>query len=162
MGVGRTRTRTVLFYRPDCCGIKTAEVGIRGWSAALDAHVDLAKRDPLFDPEVIAISTAVARMAADGAPAQTVPAPIRAALSSAAPIYRAHVWPAQSRANEEWIASVEPIATRHAAPVIEAIAAAYGTTWPREPILVDVASEAGRLGAYTTDGPHGTAAHTTI
>jgi hypothetical protein len=134
------------------------------WTAALDAYVDLARRDVVFDPELVRINNVLTRLRDDEAVTANggLRADVAAALNRAAPVYRAHAWPRHRRLNEDWIAAVRPVVHAHAAALTRALAQAYRVTWPSPPIIVDVSNEAGPVGAYTTDGPSGTAGHTTI
>ena len=134
------------------------------WTAALAAYCDLAQRNLLFDPELVrihvALSTADEGRALD---AGTVGEELTVALNGALPVFRAHLWPERSRANEEWIARTRPEVERLAAGVTSALAAAYRLDWPTRPILMDVTSDTGPNLAYTTnDAPPGFAGLATL
>src|SRR5215467_5518115 len=62
------------------------------WSEAVTAYADLATRNLVFDERLIAVSNALSRETNDTLPEGVVDEPIRRALVSAAPIYRAHGW----------------------------------------------------------------------
>jgi hypothetical protein len=135
-------------------------------TGSTDAYATLAKRDPVFDPQLIAINDALGRVAPD-APSLpedlAIDPAIRAALNLAAPAYRRDVWPGQRQVNDSWIADMKARVDRHGAALTRALAHAYHTDWPSLPILIDVSGEAGQFGAYTTDsGPASFAAHATI
>lgn len=133
------------------------------WSSALDAYADLAKLDLIFDERLVRINNALASQGeATTLPEGLIEPGVLAALNRAAPVYRAHLWPEHRRLNEEWIAATRPRVAQHALALTRALANAYHVQWPKEPILVDASCEAGPVGAYTTGGPPGTAAHTTI
>jgi hypothetical protein len=73
------------------------------------------------------------------------------------------VWPRQRAINDAWIADMKPRVARHGDALMRALAHAYHTDWPSQPILIDVSADAGPVGAYTTDsGPAGFAGHATI
>jgi hypothetical protein len=135
------------------------------WKTALDAYADYANRDLLFDEPLRRITNALAVVTNEMA---LEPAPIaigtnaRRALMTAAPTYRAHYWAAQRQLNDRWIAALQPMVASHGAAMAAAIARTYRVEWPAAPIVVDAAAEAGPNGAYTIDGPDGTAAHTII
>lgn len=74
-------------------------------------------------------------------------------LESAAPIYRAHWWPAQNQANDAWIALASAQIRRYAARPAEMLARAYEVSWPAEPIRIEVTMYAGSFGSYTTFDP---------
>ena len=133
------------------------------WSSGVDAYADLAKLDLLFDERLVRINNALASQGeAATLPEGLVEPGVLAALNRAAPVYRAHLWPEHRRLNEEWIAATRPLVEQHAQALTRALADAYHVKWPTEPILVDASCEAGPVGAYTTGGPPGTAAHTVI
>ena len=135
------------------------------WAAALDAYRVHAQHDRLFDPALVRLDNALALVPSDaplpvtldGADANT-----RRALTSAAPIYRAHYWAAQRELNDRWIAALQPLLAEHREAMIAAIETAYGVRWPAQPILVDASAEAPPFGGYTIAGPPGTAGHTVI
>jgi hypothetical protein len=81
-------------------------------------------------------------------------------LNAAAPIYRAHTWPARQRDNDAWIARARGLVEEHGAAMSTALAKAYHITWPSEPLLVDAVGEIGPNSAITHDGLPGFAAHT--
>ena len=133
------------------------------WAAALETYAPLANRNLLFDADLEKINSALA-LAADN---ETLAAPsldpqIAAALTRAAPVYRAHGWTRQKKINDDWIAAIRPYMDRHASQMAAALAKAYHVEWPDRPIIVDAAAEAGVDGGYTINGPPGTAAHTVI
>jgi hypothetical protein len=90
--------------------------------------------------------------------ATDVPAPLRAILAAAAPVYRRHAWPADERAGRALVARVTPLVARLGPTLRATLAGTYRATWPAAPIRVDVAAYAGPFGAYTVDDP----AHITI
>ena len=92
----------------------------------------------------------------------TIGAATSRALTTAAPIYRAHYWSAQRQLNDRWIAALQPLLAAHGSAMSAAIARTYRVEWPAAPIIVDAAAEAGPFGGYTIDGPDGSAAHTII
>lgn len=133
------------------------------WTSALDAYAELANLDLVFDERLARINNALATQGeAATLPEGLVEPGVVAALNRAAPIYRAHLWPEHRRLNEEWIASTRPLVEQHAPALIRALTDAYHVKWPAEPFLVDASFEAGPVGAYTTGGPPGVAAHTVI
>jgi hypothetical protein len=133
------------------------------WTSSIDAYADLAKLSLIFDERLVRINNALASQdEAATLPEGLVEPGILAALNRAAPVYRAHLWPEHRRLNEEWITATRPLVEQHAPALIRALAGAYHVQWPAEPILVDASCEAGPVGAYTTGGPPGLAAHTVI
>jgi len=82
-----------------------------------------------------------------------LPARLTEALDSAAPVYRAHLWPEHDRSNRRWIAAVAPLVRRNGLDLAHRLAEIYQTNWPKERIRVDVSSFASATGAYTTLDP---------
>ncbi len=74
-------------------------------------------------------------------------------LEAAAPIYRAHWWADQDRANRRWVARVAPLVREQGVGLSERLADIYQTHWPKEKIRVDVSAFANAAGAYTTLDP---------
>jgi hypothetical protein len=74
-------------------------------------------------------------------------------LDAAAPVYRAHWWHDQDRANRRWVIRVAPLVREQGVGLSERLADIYQTRWPRERIRVDVCAYANAVGAYTTLDP---------
>src|SRR5215468_4169424 len=82
-----------------------------------------------------------------------LPGQLTQTLESAAPVYRAHLWPEHDRSNRRWITAVAPLVRRSGLDLSHRLAEIYQTPWPRERIRVDVTSFASSTGAYTTLDP---------
>jgi hypothetical protein len=82
-----------------------------------------------------------------------LPAKLTEILTTAAPVYRAHLWPEHDRANRRWIAAVAPLVRRNGVDLSHRLAEIYQTNWPKDRIRVDVTSYASFTGAYTTLEP---------
>jgi hypothetical protein len=82
-----------------------------------------------------------------------LPAKLTHILEAAAPVYRAHQWPADDRANRAWIKRVAPLVREQGLGLSHRLADIYQTRWPVERIRVDVTSYANWAGAYTTLDP---------
>lgn len=82
-----------------------------------------------------------------------LPAKLTHILELAAPIYRAHQWPADDRANRAWIKRVAPLVREQGLGLSHRLADIYQTRWPVERIRVDVTAYANWAGAYTTLDP---------
>jgi len=74
-------------------------------------------------------------------------------LDSAAPVYRAHLWPDHDRANRRWIARVAPLVEEQGVGISERLAFIYEAKWPNGKTRVDVSAFANWAGAYTTLDP---------
>lgn len=72
---------------------------------------------------------------------------------AASAAYRACRWPAQDRANRDWIAALVPRLERHGNAIATILEGRYGAQWRAWPIPVDVVETAGQYGADTVGGP---------
>lgn len=82
-----------------------------------------------------------------------LPGAIGQVLESAAPIYRAHWWKDQDRANRRWVARVAPLVREQGVGLSQKLAEIYQSKWPKERIRVEVCGYANAGGAYTTLDP---------
>jgi len=82
-----------------------------------------------------------------------LPGKIGPILDAVAPIYRAHWWADQDRANRRWVARVAPLVREQGVGLSERLADIYQTRWPKEKIRVDVCAFANSVGAYTSLDP---------
>lgn len=82
-----------------------------------------------------------------------LPPRITKVLEAAAPVYRAHLWADQDRANRRWVARVAPLVEEQGVGISERLADIYQTKWPKEKIRVEVTAYASSSGAYTTLDP---------
>jgi hypothetical protein len=82
-----------------------------------------------------------------------LPGKISQVLETAAPVYRAHLWANQDRANRRWIARVAPLVEEQGVGISQRLADIYQTKWPAEKIRVDVSAYTNWAGAYTTVDP---------
>jgi hypothetical protein len=134
------------------------------WSSAVNAYKDIFNRSMVLDEDLIRIANALAltedSMQLPDSIDVTLGASVSAALKSAAPIYRAHMWPARRRDNDEWIASAKSLLRGHETAMKAALESVLQVKWPPEPILVDVVGETGPASAITHSAPTGFAAHT--
>jgi hypothetical protein len=130
------------------------------WASVLEVYTEVAKQDLIFSREALTIANTLA-MAGDVTRLSDglLDARTTAALNTAAPIYRARLWPARQRDNDAWNASAKALTDRHQAAMTAALAKAYGITWPREPNLVDAVGETGPNSAFAHQAPAGFAAH---
>jgi hypothetical protein len=78
---------------------------------------------------------------------------LKATLERLMPIYQTHWWPEHDRVNRAWIAAVQPLLERHGTALSRALTRTYDTTWPSNPVPVDLSVTAGPAGAYTTGPP---------
>jgi len=82
-----------------------------------------------------------------------LPGNIGIILEAAAPVYRAHWWSDQDRANRRWVARVAPLVREQGVGLSQRLADVYQTQWPKEKIRVEVCAFANAAGAYTTLDP---------
>lgn len=128
---------------------------LKAWNAALDYYAEeLARRDLLFDNYMVLMKNRLAELAAapDLSTSGLREEVIRA-METAAPVYRAHWWPAHDRANREWLARLEPMVDRMGTRLAQELSTVYQADWPEAPVVVDIAIYAGRVGGYTSLDP---------
>jgi hypothetical protein len=134
----------------------------RRWKRAVGYYAaKLAGQDLEFNGDMVLLNNRLAELEGcreiDGSSSSQCASGLREglvmALEEAAPIYRAHWWPEQDRANRAWIAAVGQLIRRYGAGVSKALAGAYQAPWPAKPMQVDVVSYAGRWGAYASPNP---------
>jgi hypothetical protein len=82
-----------------------------------------------------------------------LPPKLTQVLEAAAPVYRAHLWADQDRANRRWVARVAPLVEEQGVGISQRLADIYQTKWPKAKIRVDVSAYANATGAYTTLDP---------
>jgi hypothetical protein len=82
-----------------------------------------------------------------------LPGNIAQVLDAAAPVYRAHLWADQDRANRRWVTRVSPLVEEQGAGISQRLADIYQAKWPDYKIRVDVTAHANWAGAYTTLDP---------
>jgi hypothetical protein len=82
-----------------------------------------------------------------------LPAKLTQVLEAAAPVYRAHLWADQDRANRRWVARVAPLVEEQGVGISERLADIYQAKWPNQKIRVDISAFANSAGAYTTLDP---------
>jgi hypothetical protein len=141
-------------------GLSPAEQ--RTWDSAVSLYAgSYANKDLLFSLEMVLIKNQLGDFETcedlAGLKKKTcdagLPPKLTQALDSAAPIYRAHLWPEHDRLNRRWIASVAPLVRHSALELSHRLAEIYETPWPRNRIRVDVTAFANAQGAYTTVDP---------
>jgi len=126
----------------------------RRWAEGVEFYKSYATRDLLLDDGMADIKSAL--RAAEGKPTLdgiAIDAALKATLERLMPIYQRRWWPEHDRANRAWIAAVQPLLDRHGAALGQALTRTYDSTWPSDPIPVDLSVTAGPNGAYTTGPP---------
>ncbi|HET7107372.1 MAG TPA: hypothetical protein VFI38_11225 [Candidatus Acidoferrum sp.] len=82
-----------------------------------------------------------------------LPGNVGVILEAAAPVYRAHWWANQDRANRRWVARVAPLIREQGVGLSQRLADIYQSTWPKVKIRVEVCAFANAAGAFTTVDP---------
>lgn len=82
-----------------------------------------------------------------------LPGNVGVILEAAAPVYRAHWWADQDRANRRWVVRVAPLVREQGVGLSERLADIYQSKWPKDKIRVEVCAYANAAGAYTTLDP---------
>jgi hypothetical protein len=135
---------------------------IRAWQAAVAFYAsDLAGRDLVLNGDMEIINNRLSEMEMCGDLEEKSSTVCRSGLQSdlveildrAAPVYRAHWWAEQDRANREWIAQVAPMVRQMGLELSGQLAEVYQRPWPVARLRVDVVWYAGPYGAYTSLNP---------
>jgi len=124
------------------------------WAAGVDFYKPYVPRELTLDDGMIAIKNAL--RGAEGKPSLdgiAIDAALKATLERIMPVYQKRWWPEHDRANRAWIAAVQPLLDRHGVALGQALTRTYDSTWPSDPIPVDLSVTAGPNGAYTTGPP---------
>ena len=134
----------------------------RAWDSAISYYAaNYANKDLLFNTELLLLKNQLGDFETceelSGAKKKScdagLPANLTQILEGAAPVYRAHRWPADDRANRAWIKRVAPLVREQGVGLSHRLADIYQTRWPAEKIRVDVSALANAAGAYTTLDP---------
>ena len=134
----------------------------RAWAEAIAYYTaNYADKDLLFNTELVLLKNQLGDFETcdelSGAKKKScdagLPARLTQILEGAAPVYRAHRWPADDRANRAWIKRVAPLVREQSVGLSHRLADIYQTRWPAEKIRVDVSAVANAAGAYTTLEP---------
>jgi hypothetical protein len=135
---------------------------IRAWQSAVAFYAkDLAGRDLLFNSDMETINNRLSEMETcadlEGKSSTACRSGLQSdlveTLDRAAPVYRAHWWAEQDRANREWIAQVAPMVRQMGVELSEQLADVYQRPWPAGRLRVDVVWYGGPYGAYTSLNP---------
>jgi hypothetical protein len=132
------------------------------WESAIQFYVvNYASKDLLFNLDLILLKNQLGDFEEcddlSGAHKKTcdagLPGNITQILDAAAPVYRAHLWADQDRANRRWVSRVSPLVEEQGAGIAQRLADIYEAKWPNYKIRVDVCARANWAGAYTTVDP---------
>jgi hypothetical protein len=138
------------------------EADIHSWQDAIAFYSkDLARRDLLLNGDMEIINNQLSAMETcpdlEGKSTPLCKSGLRQdlveALERAAPVYRAHWWAQQDRANREWITQVAPMIQKMGVELSSQLADVYQRPWPLERLRVDVVWYGGPFGAYTSLDP---------
>lgn len=84
-------------------------------------------------------------------PPPSLPAPMRAALDAAAPVYRQALWPGHRASNEAFIRRTRTVVARHHDEMATTLARIYRTPWLQQPYRTDVVQYADWEGSYSNN-----------
>jgi hypothetical protein len=149
----RSATPATLAVLADTAPLTPAERAT--WARVL-TYYDSAVSIRAIDHDSTLVDVNYALADADSAaliPHAGLPAPLVAALQSAAPIYRRYFWPRHDSANRAWIAAMQQELSAHGVALTAALSRVYHVPLPKTPIRVEVVAYANWAGAYTTDDP---------
>jgi len=121
------------------------------WDKAVSFYrQNMTKHDLLMDRRMNDIDTELAED--ETLPKLVVNGPDGAlwdTLNSVAPVYRAHWWTDHDQSNRKFIAAAVPLVQHYGPTFIKQLTTVFETTWPKDPIRVDVSEYANWAGAYT-------------
>lgn len=121
------------------------------WSEAVAAYrVAGGEGDMTFARPMIITNDGLAQVA-DDAKEPMIDAPLAAALTRAAPVYRARRWAVDDAANRFFIAVAAAMLREAGGELVRAHETVYRTPWPQR-VLVYVTPYGGPYGAYTMTG----------
>jgi hypothetical protein len=151
----RSQTQSVEGAEKNLSLDKLSEAEGRAWSSAVTDYAKRwAHRDLQFDTEMVRIKDRLEEMGdAESLQTSGLTLELVGALERAAPVYRAHWWAEDDRANREWIAGAAPLVEQLGAQLARELARVYRVPWPSGNIRVDVCTYAGLFGGYTTLDP---------
>jgi hypothetical protein len=138
------------------------EADIHAWQDAVAFYSkDLAGRDLLLNGDMEIINNQLSALETcaelEGKTTPLCKSGLRQdlveALERAAPVYRAHWWAQQDRANREWIAQVAPMIQKMGVELSGQLSDVYQKPWPSQRLRVDVVWYGGPFGAYTSLDP---------
>jgi hypothetical protein len=127
------------------------------WDAAQSYYREhFARSSPLFDGDLVAVRDELAELDSEASSVALgglhLDAELARVLAAAAPLYRAHFWPAHDAANRQAIGRLTALVAQHPA-LAGRLTAWLDTPWPTTPMRVDVVLDADWAGAYTTVQP---------
>ncbi len=124
------------------------------WSEAVAAYRTAGGSGDMTFASPMAITNDGLTQLADDATEPLIDAPLAEALKRAAPIYRAHGWAADDKANRFFMDYAAAMLRDAGEELVKAHERVYRADWPKR-ILVYVAPYAGPFGAYTMVGRAG-------
>lgn len=124
------------------------------WSEAVEAYRAVGGHGDMTFANPMIITNDGLSQVADDAMEPIIDAPLADALMRAAPVYRAHWWAADDKANRFFIAYAAAMLREAGTELVRAHEAAYRSPWPLR-ILVYAAPYGGPFGAYTMTGRAG-------
>ena len=154
-GAPDSRRRAVAAAPDDAKIIDTAAAKERGaWERAVayyQRHV--SPMDAVFDRDLTDITNALAAAGdASNLDGTALPAPLRAVLEDAAPVYRKLWWERHAAADRARIREATALLARYGRPISDIITKAYRQSWPKEGLTVQMCAYANWAGAYSTAG----------
>ena len=144
----------------DAMRLKPREIGTlsvdeqAAWNEAVTAYRSVGGQGDMPSARPMIITNDALTQIADDATQPVIDAPLADALKRAAPVYRAHWWEADRKANQFFIAYAAAMLREAGEDLIRAHEAVYRTVWPKR-VLVYVSPCAGSSGAYTMIGKAG-------
>lgn len=121
---------------------------VKAYRTAGGGHGDMTFANPMV------ITTDALTQVADDAAEPLIDAPLKEALTLAAPVYRRHWWVADDQANRFFLGYAAAMLREAGGGLVRAHEAVYRTAWP-ERVRAYITPFAGPYGAYTITGRSG-------
>lgn len=129
-----------------------SEAERQAWNSAVTAYsTGLSRKDTVFDPDLVAVTTALQR--AGDRPTAADPklhSEWTDRLQQVAPIYRKAWWPAHRQANLAQQRELQTLVSSHGAAMLAYVTRAYQQAWPADGFPVNLSAYSNWAGAYST------------
>jgi hypothetical protein len=141
---------------PCACARANDGAIVPAWSSALETYrTEFKDRDPAFDRPLRRMNFALALEGTSPTltDSDDLNQGVARALAAAFEPYTRAAWPEDDVRNKAWMLATEPLVARWGAEIASELAKRFETSWPIQPIRVEVSRYAGWAGAYTTRDP---------
>ena len=137
---------------PDLSPLSAPETNV--WNQALQYYGQSLVNHDLLEPSMIRINRALA-LAGNSSDLKSaeLSKDMARMLETAVPVYRAHWWADHDRSSRDWESHMTPGIAAYESSLKAALARAYDTPWPKDPIRVEISYYVPGNSAYTAVDP---------